>query len=419
MYTYIKSVVKDNRPGSRFREVDLSDSTLEYVLNDLTEVHHELSHPLLDGPVTVKVEDILSDLYKLQQTITVRQWLEINGNNALPVIEGSPVIDVGYVTAADPWAAGYDLQLSDNKGIVSTNSSRLNQVDVLVTKHDVDYGKLYDGCLVSVNGLLHLTDYSENGLIVKDAGISTGIENRYIFSFLSFAQLGKVTCHPITDEMISGINDGPLVNGVKVSIPGVDLSEKTVMVSLGGFLHYDNQDYRVTSESSINIDWWKIDIAKRYILSRKKIDLSSYMETVNDSLEEELLSLEFHNNDESIREYLKLSQSFIITIDTPHTFVEKSALETMPFPGRYRLEYKPIEPFVLSNGLLAPYVVKHEAGVYCIIVDDNWEYRYVNDLRGPDQGNWFRAGCISQYPKRLSMGHLLTVGREVCDVQQC
>ncbi len=420
MYTYVKSVVKDNRPNSRYREVDLSDATLEYTLSELRDVHHELSHPLLDNNVTVKVDDIVSQLLSLQGSLTTLAWLTINGNNALPTVPGIPVINTGSVVTADAWAANFKVELCDEKGIVTVNTSRLNMVDMILTRPYTDYKKLYESCLVSVNGLLHLTDYNvNNGLYVTDGGISSGLENRNQVSLLSFEKVGKLTNYPITDDMITNVNGRPLRDGVIITIPGCDFSDKSVMLSLGGFLHLGNQDYRVVSENAIRIDWHKLDIPLWYLLARKKVSLTDFMETVDDSIEDELLSIDLHNSDESIRELLKLSQSFVITVDAPHMFVEWVALEPLPFPGRYRCEFKPIEPLRLSNGFMPPYVVKKEAGVYCVIVDDNWEYRYVHDLRGPDQGSWLRAGCISQYPKRLSMGHLLTIGKEVCNVELC
>ena len=44
---------------------------------------------------------------------------------------------------------------------------------------------------VSVNGLFHLTDTSDNGLIIKDGGKSLSIENNGYVSIMSFASVGK------------------------------------------------------------------------------------------------------------------------------------------------------------------------------------------------------------------------------------
>lgn len=419
MYTYVRSVVKDNRASSRYREVSLLNTQIDEILVVYKEVRHVLTHPAAEGFVTLVQDDVIDDLMSLMPGLTIKDWLVINGGKTLPTLPGEAKVEVSLVKASDAWAAGFRLNLTDNKGISSTNISPENLVDIVATKDFMDYKKLYEHSLVSVNGLFHLTDTSDNGLIIKDGGKSLSIENNGYVSIMSFASVGKVKCYPITEEMVIRRNDAPYRKGFNLSLPGEDFSDKTVMLSIGGFLHFDNQGFRVLSDKTIYFDWWRLDISKRYLLSRNKIDFSKFAKVIQDELKDPVLAIDetLGNSDEAIMAYLTMSQSFVIVVDAKDTFFDKTTLERTPYLGRYLSYVKPVEPLMTADGMFPPYVVKYEEGIYCTIINDNWEYRYVDDTTRKDNSKWFVAGCISQYPKRTSDGYLISIGKECCDVK--
>ena len=137
--------------------------------------------------------------------------------------------------------------------------------------------------------------------------------------------------------MVIRRNDAPYRKGFNLSLPGEDFSDKTVMLSIGGFLHFDNQGFRVLSDKTIYFDWWRLDISKRYLLSRNKIDFSKFAKVIQDELKDPVLAIDetLGNSDEAIMAYLTMSQSFVIVVDAKDTFFDKTTLERTPYPGRY------------------------------------------------------------------------------------
>ena len=92
-------------------------------------------------------------------------------------------------------------------------------------------------CLISVNGLLHKADGSVNGLYVRDGAKSSRIANKTNVGIISFKDVGEFDIIPINRNMIKQPSETLRLKEKIYLDLNTDLSNKTVLLSLGGYLH--------------------------------------------------------------------------------------------------------------------------------------------------------------------------------------
>src|SRR5690606_5807761 len=184
--------------------------------------------------------------------------------------------------------------------------------DILMTKDNVDYQDCFDYLIPTVNGLLHMTDASPDGFIIKDGGRSVVHSNKNKIGLLSFSKVGKIKLIPITPEMITPRGLTSLHQGFRIKLPE-KIGNRVVMMSIGGVLHFHSHNYRVIGDDLLAVDWWKIPFVRRYYDTRHLIDLSAYDSLLDRPVNHgDALDLEKAVGDELIVKYMTLSQTFVI-----------------------------------------------------------------------------------------------------------
>lgn len=270
----------------------------------------------------------------------------------------------------DCFAAGYKVTPVNQSNTEFTDN--INKIHVRLTRDDVDYKEFFDNCIVSINGFYHLldTDYI-NGVLVLDAVKSLNISRQNQMGILSFKQLGGIQRHLITDEMMTTYLDDDLeVGNVRINIP-FDITNKSIIFCLGGYLRYvDNSKIIQTSDNVFKINFNNMSMLDCYYESKKYIDLSS-LPLEHSIFNQEHISLSQLISAENLRAYLKLSQSFIMVVNTPSISLETKHVRKTGLPGMYISYTKPELPLVVGNGRHAEYIARLEDGQYGINIYDN------------------------------------------------
>jgi len=414
MYTCVRGILRQRGENQRLIQAQVGDRALRALITENSYVCLVLTHPALDHEVGLDLAVVESQIYRLLPTLTVDQWLLSLGATTLPTTDVVPTPTAAIVRYNNALVAGYNVQKVHPLEGDGSDISDIRLTDLRMTRADTDYQLFAEHALVTVNGLFHLTDGSARGIQVTDGGRSIRHSNRNQVGIWSFLEVGALKCYPITDEMIVPRGENPLRNGFSVVVPGEDFTHKTVLLSLGGVLHFVNQNYRVVGDNSIMIEWWKLDFFHRYYLIRDRIDLSSF-----DALQPtpvnkpDTLDLNLALMDDAIRAFMKLSQTFVIVVDAENFYVDRHPLEATRLPGRYLSYARPQGPLQLENGLMSEYIaILEQGGTYVLAVDENVISRYHEDTRPAGDSDFYNGQRISQFPQFYGAGYLLEMGRE-------
>jgi hypothetical protein len=323
------------------------------------------------------------------------------GDSDLPFDVTVPKVVKSSALASEAFAAGYKMERVHPLSGDGNEYPESELTHLRMTRPNTDYMDVFDHCLASVNGLLHLTDAGVDGFRVIDGGRSIRHSGRNEVGLISFKSIGKVECFPITPEMITGRKGLPLAEGAVITAPGADFSNKYVMVVVGGFLHTEGHQYKVVGDNSVLIEWWKLPIWRRYNETRKLIDWTPVTSLMDRNTEHTgALDVALMNTDACIKAYLAMPNTFIVTIETENMFFENTPLERTGLAGRYYSYVPPIKPLVLSNGMLPPYTIHGQGGVYCLAVDSNNLPKFLHDTRNVMEEDPYQNDAMAYAPNK-------------------
>lgn len=370
MYTYISAIAKLNKRNSRWLVEDLQNVTFGELFSQYREVIFELNHTHIAGSISLNLKDIQTATLDLSMTIV--QFLESVGNQVLPTTEGRPTINIRTVHYKDAIDAGYNV-LATKIGTHHEIDWPLDVArDLLLSKGGINYDFMYKHCLVTVNGLLHRTSQSVNGLYVVDGAYSRTVANDTLVGLISFADVAELSFINLHETMLfRPVNDSKHYNKAYLNV-GQSLEGKTVLLSLGGYLHVLDEAYRVIGDNVVVIDFNNLPLLERYYESSELIDLSSLDFTKALSNPDQRVVNEIIESESFIKKYLNLPQSFLIVVDAPSLYCVKHLLERTPAPGSFTTELLPKWPIRSLNGRLPEYTVRRD--------NEKFILRIVNDI---------------------------------------
>lgn len=374
MYTLKSAYARPEGVGNRLATVDIS-VLLATPLTNIARDYRDL-HLILQGP-TDPTKDLLfnysRDVYDFFPAggttgVTLQDWFTGLGNTALPytIVEK---LQTDIAVVADAWMAEFHVNTTQSGARPNDSVPPSARRDLLLTHKTVLPKTVYDNCLVSVCGYLHYTDYSDWGLYVKEGGITSSTSRKNTCSLISMAVLGGVKMIPITESMITGLpEDGGMLKGsIYLNTPGVDWSDKTAMLSLGGKLLPLGKTFRSNGPGEFELDLLNFPYAQHYMEALKVIDLSS-MQAVMPSraTNDSMVAVEGLYSAAAIKAYLMLSQSFIIAVNSPGVFVESEHVWTTHNPGVFITEILPTGLLVSNTNRILDYLIKKERDRYAL-----------------------------------------------------
>jgi hypothetical protein len=376
MYHLESAKVKPAFQKSFWLDEDVSSKLIKDMFTDYREAIFILTNDFLTGTLYLNMEDI-KPLNFLDENLTLSQWFTAINNLSLPTTTTPPDFTAKYVRYGDAWRANYQF-----KNVPSVYNPLMEdlpesmKVDLLMERENTDYLLMGKRCLVSINGFLHLAEGSVNGLQVREAGKNVKYCNKTQVGILSFNDIGDFTLLPINRNMVKQPHPSvELKSKVYIDL-GMDLSNKSVLLSLGGYLHAFDNVVNVGGLTTMIIDWYKIPFAKRYFEQRRFMDMSSLGLSSSVNNPSQISIEEFYSN-ETILRYLEMTQSFFIIFDNQDLFSEFHIIESGKLPGKYYNDEYPTQPLQLGLGRLGNYWKFYDDQKWVLSVEDNF-YNYYN-----------------------------------------
>ena len=191
-YTYVSAQVRATRQTVEWTSADLSQVPLNTILQAYYQVSIELANPF-DPANTYLTSATLEQIAPPDiPSPTLSAWLVSIGHGAIPTIAQAPLTNTTPVGYADAWQAGYVANLTNMDASPDSDATPSSLNDLLVTKAGLDMSSMSDYLLTTVNGYLHLSGGSVNGLYVKDGGKTGRIANDNHLGIFSFINLSLI-----------------------------------------------------------------------------------------------------------------------------------------------------------------------------------------------------------------------------------
>lgn len=375
MYQLVSAIAQLKAAGSPWAAVDLSALTLSQIDSTYSDAYLRVKSPYWTHDHTMRFREATQG-YALRSH-TLAQFFEANGNNTLPAENGLATIVKGHVKYADAFWAGYKLQRG-NYLQSPTTIPPVDDADVLImSKEGVDARIFHKNCLVTVNGLIHRVDADSDYIYVMDAAKSNYHSLRNEVGIINFLDVGELTCVSITPDMLFKAHPSqPFANQVFIKSP-VSAEGKTAALVMGGYLHLlDNLTFFRTAEDIFCLDTQSVALLDRFFESRSLIDLSSLGLEYNGKNDAQISRAQLFS-DEVITKWLTLSQSFLVFIDSRDVNVLRTQLAPTRIAKQYLAYEEPTLPLIGGFGLVQPYWVQEDDGVFSVTVGDNVRPHYL------------------------------------------
>lgn len=356
MYTFISAVLRKKGYNQRFETVNLTNVKMSTLFNEYRDGYIELSNPSLTNHTFAKLTDIKAASTLIYADVVFPTWLSVQLNNTIFGSTVRPRVISGRISYSDAFQAGCRVRRVNAADLTGQNTYPTDMMpDAYLTKTIADYTLIQKHILTTVNGLCHVNIPVDKGILIKDAGLSLDEEQENHIGLISFENVGEIKQLTIKDNMILPSPDGKSYKQAVYLDIKKNLTGKSVMLSfLGRLFVADGVVEKINNGGGVRINTHKLDIVKMVLQSLGKLNLSK-LELDERKYKAKTLKIEDILDDDVILEILKLSQTFIVIVDKPSLFTEKTALQYTALSGIYETETNPWLPYVDDNGIMYPY----------------------------------------------------------------
>jgi hypothetical protein len=411
MYNVVSAIAKPIDGDGRWVSIDIGDMLISTLVSDYLDAYIILSNPFLDQNVCLHFADIR---YKVGgEAITFNAFLAANGATTLPASTTLTTLNTRYARFKDAFLAGYSV--TPVKPTISSTVT-LPAGDkkwLYLEKSGVDFSLFAKSCLVSVNGFFHQTVEDPNGCYIREGMKSCLLANKNQVGILNFQKLGTLTQLPITSSMIYKQDSTQSYRNRMFVDLGIDITNKTVMLVLGGYLHLiDNKSFYQVGTTEVAIDFENIPLFDRYYESWKTIDLSSLpiQRTRNNASQ---IVVDDFLSDENLLAYVQLPQSFFVILDNPNVFKERGFVQTTPFPGQLIAFEDPEHLLINGVGKCAEYWPQWEDGQWALYVVDNFVYNRLYHTVDAMNQVCLSDACETDLTMENSYAFFLKIGADI------
>jgi len=399
MYILETAYVKRGARNRLWVEEDIADVPIQEVAANYHHVWLFLTYPSQIEPLGLLLEDIINYLNGVEADVTTQEWLTSLGNETLPFRYDAPSFEVNYVKYTNVWHAGYKIEPITRIGTLSQTGSKWDKEDLLIWRDDVNPETLARNAMFTVNGLFHPAEYGPDGVHVHMGNRTLRQSNDNQIGLYSFANVGNLSYIPITDEMVTAQRDGAsLHTGVYVTLPETtDMNGKMFLVVLGGYLQVLGKTYTRVGERTYRIELANLMMVERFYDSWKDLDLADTLGFTQYDFNDTLFEVGEILEDETVRKFLTMPQSFFVAVGTDSFFQELIPVEHSGLPGRY-YDYETTRyPLMGAYGRMLEYHPIEEDGITVMCTTENKRHNY-DFFRRP----WTKSEGIDagRYPYR-------------------
>lgn len=254
-----------------------------------------------------------------------------------------------------------------------------NFPDVEITRPntETDLSLLHNKCLMTVNGFVYPTAYSNKRLYIPHATTSM-LKSKYnSIGILSFnAHTKPINKLPIRVEMITPESPTTLFEKAIITF---DRPVGNAFLVMAGYLVFEQPEYfyRVSDRSFV------IRLDKMNFIERL-YELSYYRNIFNEldvevsPVNPYVMDANVVRGDAVILKFLTLFNTFLVEVPDAELSRKKIYLEHSHVPGNFRTELQPSLPLVTGYGKLSEYIVrKNNDTKYTVYINDGYMNKFL------------------------------------------
>lgn len=411
MYELVSAIAKPLNGNGQWKSVEIGNVALNTLYSTYTRIIATLTNPFVPDLVALDLNDIV--LAASGQNDTFNQFLATNGNNTLPTSTTLPVLDAKYAKYADAFHAGYKVEPLHPSASPGSEYPPSEKTWLYLTRPDTDYELFGKSCLVNVNGFFHIIDAGPEGVYVKDGNKSAMLSRQNQIGIVSFLGLGELTYVPIATEMVYKQTEDQLFKNRCYIDLGQDVSDKSVMLVLGGYLHLlePGAFYR-TGASTFAIDFDNLPLVDRFYESKDYIDLSSMSLSKTARNPNQVAVSELYS-DAALRAYVTLSQSFFVIVNNSDLSVDREQVRKTKMPDMFVSHKRPDWPLVVGAGKVGNYWYSYEDQQYALNCRDSlWNHRLYHTVNVKELVN-ASPSRKPEHPVSQSNAFFLKIGSQL------
>lgn len=411
MYQLISAIGKPLNGDGRWKSIAIGNVAISVLFSTYSRIIATLSNQFLTAPVALDLVTIRPEFGG--ESITFNAFLIQNGNATLETLAKPPVLNPRYAKYADAFHVGYKVAPMHLGSAPDAQYTLAEKTSLHLTRPDTDYSLFQQSCLVNVNGFFHLVDTDTHGIYVKDGMRSAFQSGQNQLGILSFRNIGVLKTIPIKPAMVYKQNDRQFYKDRCFVNLGIDVSNKTVLLVLGGYLHVlDRKTFFRVSNSAFCIDIGNYPLLDHFYESKRYLDFTSLaLETTTRNSEQ--IDIDNFYSDAAILAYLTLSQSFFVVIDNPNVFVNKVPVHKTKLPNMFISHVKPEYPLIVGAGKLGNYWYSAEDGQYSLTCVDSLRKHRLYDTVDAAKQYSVSDSCVPGNPVVQSDAFFLEIG---CDI---
>ena len=417
MYYYTGALALPKTPNPRWTPTDLSMISLQSLMDDYIDAYIGVQIPNGASYYTT-LGTIFSLWLPMNLSFTLQQWLTgLPTAFSLPKVSNNiPTVSTKTILSTNAYRANYHPNRIPNSSINFQIKEPLGAcTDLQITRPNTNYSDVNNYCVFTVNGFLHASTLIDttNGIRVIDGGRTNDVAGNNHFGIISFRNIGAIQQIPFTASMIHTTDPLMKVSQNAYINLGVPLLGKSVILSIGGYLHSNDTTFQIVNYESglIQVNLGAINMAERLFETRQFIDISSLGLTKH-PYDANAIAYADLSNDTIMTKYLTLSQSFAIVVNTPSLYTSPNLVERSNLPGRFITPYEPIFPLRLYSGRLPEYSVVNDHGRYTLGIENSLIPNYQFETTDWQNDPWLFPNLMNDKPYRESLGHLLEIGTE-------
>lgn len=411
MYTYVKVTSLKRTIGAQWSDADISTLPLYMMFYEYSHVYLELSNPVLSSNVYVDMNEYRTEFGSFQNSLA--DWFVHIGSRTLTVVASIPSTDVKYAKYNDVYRSKYKVNVCKIGVNYPNNYPLIELKDLVLSRPEMPsiLPYIHTDCLTTVNGFVHMsdTDHAEECYIV-DGATSMRKRNDNQMGILSFEGFGGLQKIKIPLESIRGQTPtSPLKERIYFDIPG-NLDDKSYILILGGIMFFiEPEVFWRSGTNTFALDINRIDYPGLLFDSEQYIDISG-LELLKDPQDPKLWDFNNIYSDEVLKNYLTMSQSFMVIVNKPMLLTNKIHVKRSDIPGYLRCYQEPVYPLMMGRGKIADYHKTYENdGVWSLRVTDPWYRHYILNSINPVEGNKINSHLRPDRPFRYSRAFFLEI----------
>lgn len=350
MYKYVACISQTKGSRPRLVNDDISALKVADVVRTYTENKVIVSNTFLTQNVCLRLQDYYAELVGFNGTIS--QWFASLGSRSLKTTTTLPNLVERHAKFSNLNAWWFTQKPTRVRSHPSTTFSFADAEDLLISKQGVDYKTLFATSLFTVNGYLHRSVLSDDGIYILDACRDAWHANEVNTGALTFNNLSTLKTYPIAEKEIYLPDQyTSFKEQIMLKLP-FNAKGKSVGLVVGGVLYWQNDLLTILSDTTANFLTGRVNWAERFFYDRDFLALSQIPAQINPDAPN-VITRAVLESDAFIKAWLLLSQSFWVVFDNPVLYTELVPLERHSWPGLFTAPTDEPIPVVLNNGVMA------------------------------------------------------------------